>query len=589
MSNFIYAFRTIRRNAKTYFYLSIADKVMALFKYYILVYVNKILFNRLSWILQTRDYCDQTMTEVFIIILISAGIPFLWGFINIKMTNIITISQLEYGKIMRLNINKKISLLDLCDRDDPQSQDRMRQSIKDSEAVPLMFREILNFISASISLIITIVIVSEVGWLFVIFVIVTTLPTYIINKRINQDTYETDKDNMRLSRIVDYTIGLYYNKTAIKEMKLFDYENFLSQKFSSSCDEINVRKVNLLKDNMKKRIAIFIFTNIINIINNVYICFKVIQKSFFIGEYSYYLSLTNNLSNSLTTVFSSISKINVYGVRINNFRSFMEKNSSIYNGKELLELPNDFSIVFDNVSFSYPNTDNIILKNISFQIKSGEKVSLVGLNGSGKSTLISLLLRFYDPTDGNIYINGKNIKDYDIDSYRKMFSCMFQDNIVYSYSLRENIIISDLNKEVNDEYINNLLNDWGILEGKDRDLNVSMNKNFNPDGEILSKGQAQSLQVARTIFRDSLIYIFDEPSASLDALTESRMVDKILKYSYGKTLILVSHRLSNLIKSDKIIVFKNGIIQEMGNHKELIETRGLYSEMFELQKNKYLT
>lgn len=239
---------------------------------------------------------------------------------------------------------------------------------------------------------------------------------------------------------------------------------------------------------------------------------------------------------------------------------------------------------FVNVSFTYPHTEKEVLTNISFSFYSNETIALAGINGCGKTTIIKLLLRFYEPSQGAILMDGVDISKYDLTAYRQMFSAMFQSYNNYNITIRENITLSEKNND--DGAIFELLEKFkapSVL----KNLDVEYSKTFSENGIVLSKGQAQLFNMLRVFYNESLFYIFDEPSASMDATTEETIVQNILELCTQKGALFISHRLSNLTRMDRILFLQDGKLLENGTHEQLIKSEGEYFKLFMIQKERY--
>lgn len=211
------------------------------------------------------------------------------------------------------------------------------------------------------------------------------------------------------------------------------------------------------------------------------------------------------------------------------------------------------NISFSHVYFKYPNSKEFVINDVSFEVNENEKIALAGINGAGKSTLINLLLRFYEPTKGQILINGSDIRVYNLQDYWSCFSCMFQHSNLYNITLRENLMFGTLDKIgfVNNDALCTFLASLGINISSDF-LNRQISKQFYEDGLIFSPGQSQKISVVRTLLNDAPVVVLDEPSSSMDALTEDSILETAFAFSKSKILFFISHRLSNLKKVDKI-------------------------------------
>ena len=247
-------------------------------------------------------------------------------------------------------------------------------------------------------------------------------------------------------------------------------------------------------------------------------------------------------------------------------------------------------IEFCNVSFAYPGTDKNVLENINLTFESGDKIVLVGLNGAGKTTLIKLITRLYDPTEGTIYLDGRDIREYDVRALYDMFGIIFQDFGKYAVTASENIEMGDVSRTSERALVESAAKS-GDADGFIRELpkgyDTPLTRLFEEGGIELSGGQWQKLAVARAFYKESEILILDEPTAALDALAEQEIFDQFAELSKGKISIFVSHRLSSAVTASKIVVLKDGAVSELGTHAELMEKEGDYHLLFTTQAHRY--
>jgi ATP-binding cassette subfamily B protein len=250
-------------------------------------------------------------------------------------------------------------------------------------------------------------------------------------------------------------------------------------------------------------------------------------------------------------------------------------------------------IEFNNVSFRYPgekSANPLVLQNLSFSIKAGEKIAIVGVNGSGKTTMIKLLCRVYDPTEGSILINGVDLKDIDLGDWQQAIGILFQDFPNYNLTVRESIGVGRIDETLNEEKMQQAANYSGadeFITSFPSTYDQLIWKEFK-DGTDLSKGQHQRLAVARMFYRNAAITILDEPTASIDAVTEEKIFSTLEKNMEGKTVILITHRFSTVKNADKTLMLENGKIIEQGSHRELIHLNGKYAELYKMQAKRYL-
>ena len=246
---------------------------------------------------------------------------------------------------------------------------------------------------------------------------------------------------------------------------------------------------------------------------------------------------------------------------------------------------------FKNVSFSYPGTSRRVINDVSFKISSGEQIVLVGLNGAGKTTLIKLLTRLYDPTEGVILLDGRDIREYDVAALYDIFGIIFQDFVKYAVDVNENISFGDVGEEATAEKIKDAAKradaDSFIVKLPDS-YETPLMRIFEDNGIELSIGQWQKLSIARAFYKKSDVLILDEPTASLDPLAEQEVFNRFAELGENKITVFVSHRLSSATTATKIIVLEDGAIVEMGNHRDLMEKEGKYHLLFTTQAKRYI-
>lgn len=280
--------------------------------------------------------------------------------------------------------------------------------------------------------------------------------------------------------------------------------------------------------------------------------------------------------------YQSLHNLNLYKAQIEEFFTTESPIENSTQGAETKKEP--WEIQFKSVSFSYPNS-NFGLKNIDITIPKNKKIAIVGINGAGKTTLVKLLLRLYEPSAGDIFVNGVSNKSYRLDDYRRSIGTVFQNASVYALSLNENI---QLVRSMSEEQLNNALDKMNIaeiLKKNNATLNSPVTKEFDNNGIILSGGETQRVTLSRVCTGDFSLLIYDEPSAALDPIAQYQYIEAMM--SNSTTSVIVTHRLSLAEKADYIYVMDGGQIVEKGNHTELLNNHGLYFEMYEKQARSF--
>ena len=271
-----------------------------------------------------------------------------------------------------------------------------------------------------------------------------------------------------------------------------------------------------------------------------------------------------------------------------NLEEFLEQDRK---PKEEKIIPDEIeSVEFRTVTFTYPGAKTPTLNNISFKWRKGEKLAIVGYNGAGKTTLIKLLMGLYPVTEGQILVNGIDIKDIDLDAYRDRFGTVFQDLQVFAMTLAENVLMRRPAGEEDYEKVRKALQDAQFdceHRGLTKGLDTVISREFDEEGFVPSGGQAQKIAIARVFASQPDMVILDEPSSALDPLAEYNMYRNMMKLSEGKGVIFISHRLSSARMADKIYLVKDGKIVEQGTHEQMMDLNGFYHEMFMLQAENY--
>jgi ABC-type multidrug transport system fused ATPase/permease subunit len=318
----------------------------------------------------------------------------------------------------------------------------------------------------------------------------------------------------------------------------------------------------------------------------------VIGGDYLLSDYSYYFGIAGQVMGAMFQLVFNYGQLMDSKARIENYQKFMKWDNIIKDDGEAEFDSDEIKIEFKNVSFRYHDSLPLVLKNISFTIQTPDKTAIVGVNGSGKSSIVKLMMRLYDPTTGEILLNGIDLRRYTIKSLRKCFSSMFQDYPTYAFNVRDSVSVSDYDYADDKARVEDALNksDAGQLIDKfPNGIDTYLTRQYDEAGVELSGGEWQKISAARTFFREAPVMIFDEPSAALDAESEDRLFKQLEAEYADKCAVLISHRLSNVVQASEILVLDEGEVVERGSHTELINAHGRYAELFNLQANKYKT
>lgn len=322
----------------------------------------------------------------------------------------------------------------------------------------------------------------------------------------------------------------------------------------------------------------------------VFTCLKALAGAFGVGSVTQYVGAATAFSRNLTTLFSSLEEIRNNGRFLELCYEFLDIPNSMYQGSLTTEKRNDrrYSVEFRDVSFKYPGTDTWALRHVSMSFRIGRRMAVVGENGSGKTTFIKLLCRLYDPQEGEILLNGIDIKKYDYREYMDLFAVVFQDFQLLSQPLADNVAGSS---EYDPQRVLAALKDAGFgerLKSMPRGINTWLYRQYDDSGVELSGGEAQKIAIARALYRDAPFLILDEPTAALDPIAEAEIYAQLNQIVSDRTAVYISHRLSSCRFCDEILVFDHGRIVQSGSHEELVRQKGgRYYSLWHAQAQYY--
>lgn len=321
-----------------------------------------------------------------------------------------------------------------------------------------------------------------------------------------------------------------------------------------------------------------------------YLIFKVLVEGLSIGNFSMYVATVRQFATWMQNLMEDMAFLKISCLYIDDYRDFLEiKDKDCQEKRREIPVEKPYEIQFENVSFHYPSSDRYIFKNLSLTIKAGQKLAIVGINGAGKTTFVKLLTRLYQPSEGEILLNGININEFDQREYYNILSVVFQEIKTFAFSIGENIGFDEQNN-LNFKRLNEATEKAGIkekIDSLDKGIDTMMLKVIDSYGIELSGGENQKLALARALYKGGEIVILDEPTSALDPLAEYNIYKSFNEMVMDKTAIFISHRLSSTRFCDVIAMFENGEIIEYGTHDELIEKGQQYAHMFNIQSQYY--
>ena len=428
-------------------------------------------------------------------------------------------------------------------------------------------------------------------------IILLSVPSVVLSFRRKKAEYQYKQSITGQERRSDYLYQLMTEYAYAKDIRIYGGEGLISRKYMENAEAQMKKKEKLGRGNAGAASIAYLFYALQLLCMLITFSYMVYRKDISIAEYTVLLSSAMLFVSIITGFFENLAEIRElckYTKLCEEYDTFIANNSKVVNGgaaasEQKGELWEDrpFSIDFEHVSFQYPGREQMVLEDVSFHIGQREKVSFVGLNGAGKTTVIKLLMRLYEPSQGVIRVNGRDIREIASREYYEKIGIILQDFHIFAYSVRENLCFD---KHVELAAMENALQQAGLEERiakLPKGIETSLYRKLDRDGVELSGGEGQKLAMARALCKNTSLLIMDEPTSALDPLAEYRLFSDMRRISGGNTAIMISHRLSSTKYSDRIFVFEKGRLVQSGSHRELMGTEGLYRELYQVQAKYY--
>ena len=388
-------------------------------------------------------------------------------------------------------------------------------------------------------------------------------------------------------RRADYVRSAFFRRDYAKEIRMTKISRPLIDLYYTSIGSLK----RIYSKTGRKRAIISVVESILKSVLSQhiilgYIAYRVlISHTMLFGDCIVLVSVVETVFFSIDQLLVDFKDLHTSSLSVKEIVSFLENKPKIISGSNF-DVENG-DIEFSNVSFKYSGMEEYALQDISLNIKKGERIAIVGENGAGKSTLLKLLLRLYDPTEGEITLRGSDIKNYSLSSYRNLFATVFQDFHLFSFSIKENIQMGEESKpEAVNQSIENTHFD-SVVNSLPKKENTTVGKEYDDNGVVFSGGQRQQLAITTAYHKNAKIFLFDEPSSALDPEAETKMYNDLFNISHDKTVVFISHRLSSARFADKILFLKEGNLIEQGSFAELMNINGEFATLFKMQASNY--
>ncbi len=425
----------------------------------------------------------------------------------------------------------------------------------------------------------------------VLFVISPIIGNFVFGALMNKIWGGRYVDTVKNNRIAEYVNRVMHLAEYAKEIRYSSIHELMMKRYNDAMDS-NAKVADkygrkAIAYTWAQNVTTFalVFEGIM-----IYAAYRtIVSQTMGLAELAIMFTAMSTSSWILIGLFNNFTEALKNGQFLEYFRTFMEYKEKIPEDQDGIMPEKIRSIEFKNVCFEYKENEPVI-NNLSFKIEGDKVCALVGHNGAGKSTIIKLLFRLYDPTSGEILVNGINIKEYNLKAYRKQFSAAFQDYKVMAMSVKDNVLMGESfdNPDETAERALKCAGVWDKVSSLSNGMNTIMTKEFDNDGAVLSGGEQQKIVVARAFAGKASVKVFDEPSSALDPIAEYDLYKGIMDESKGHITLFISHRLSSVKDADEVFMLENGTVIEQGTHRQLMDMGGKYCEMFTKQAQNYL-
>ncbi|HMG02229.1 MAG TPA: ABC transporter ATP-binding protein [Edaphobacter sp.] len=534
----------------------------------------------------------QKLSENFwILVAIEVGLNVLLGLLMRAIDYTDALLANRYTQHVSVRVMDQAARLDLTTYEDPVFYDRLERARVQATDRLVLIQQLGRLIQQVITtLVFSAALALASPWL-VLLLAFGVLPSFVGETHFAFLGYAKNFRQTTAKRQMDYLRQVAGSREGAKEVKLFGLHRFFTDRFKALASQIYREDVTLARSKL-------FIGGLLGMIGTlgyygayVYVIWRTLGGRYDIGQFYFLTTAIQQASSNLQQVFSTASGIADQALFLTDLLAFFEMKSTVDpnpNGRRIPEKITE-GFEFRNVSFAYPGTTRTVLKNFNMKLRRGERIALIGENGQGKTTVVKLITRLYDPTEGQILLDGVDLREYSLEDLHKNIGVIFQDFVRFEMTARENIAIGNIESVSSQPEIelaaHKSLADT-VVEKLAGGYDQMLGRRFE-GGVELSGGEWQKIALARAYLRDAQLLILDEPTAALDARSELEVFERFAELTEGKMALLISHRFSTVRMADRIVVLSGGRLIEEGNHQQLMAAGGVYAGMFEMQAASY--
>lgn len=571
--------------------LAVHQGVMRFLGYFEWLFYSAFFMRHVINSMENGDGFSKIFIYIVVVVCVYGGMVF---YENIFSGAILPVSQTVVNKGLYRKLFKKSRNVELSCFEDSDFYDKYTLAMEKADTRIISTTEALfkTFFGA-IASICAFVFMYQVDKISVLFIIFPVIGNFVFNRRISRIDYQRNQDMAPHNRRIAYINRVMYLPDYAKEMRLTGVFRLMRHQYKDAIAGVS----DVTKKYTKRAMILhwlyvmftftFIFEGLL-----IYGAYRtVVSHTMSLAQLSVITSMMVSTTWILIGFTEALTELFKNGLFVEYLRRFMEYKERI---------PEDYagddpgteirSIEFRDVSFAYK--DKEVISHLSMEFRGGKTYALVGHNGAGKTTIIKLLLRFYDPTSGQILLNGRDIREYDLRKYRNLFATAFQDHRMFSMTVAENVIMGEpIPQEEQESRVTEALKLAGAYDkvmSLPKGIDTILTHEFDDKGAVLSGGEFQKIVVARAFVKECPFKVFDEPSSALDPIAEGTLFDNIYRTCEKNTLVFISHRLSSVQSADWVYLLSDGTVKEAGTHDMLMKQHGIYADMYEKQAKNYL-
>ena len=497
----------------------------------------------------------------------------------------------RYTHHVSVEVMRKAASLDVTVYEDPVFYDRLERARVQATDRLAMIQQMGRLIQQTVTAIAFSAVLIRYSPFLLLLLVAGIIPAFLGESHFAFLAYAKNFRQTPHRRQMDYLRQVGGSKEAAKELKLFNLSGYLTDRFSALSQSIYKENVSLSRRRLFWGGLLAILGQVGYYSAYAYSIYNTIRGQYSIGDLTLIMTAIMQAMGNIQQAFSTASGVADQALFLTDLLAFFQMTPRVQSKKNGPPVPRPIvrGFEFRDVSFSYPGVDRCVLSNFNFTLVPGERVALIGENGQGKTTIVKLITRLYDPTGGQILLDGVDLREYDLASLHSEIGVIFQDFMRYEMTARENIAVGRIETPHTPEEI-----EYAADKSLAADVIATLRDGYDQmlgrrfeGGVDLSGGEWQKIALARAYLRDAQLLILDEPTAALDARSEFEVFQRFAELTFGKMALLISHRFSTVRMADRIAVLEGGHLVEEGSHAELIALGGRYAAMFEMQAASY--